>query len=85
MAILIPWKPVVVIWLLLSAMLWCGCVASSLMEKKNPFAPYTIQEPRARRSVRSVRHQAYSANAGDGVRRESGVPAPERSAALLQN
>jgi hypothetical protein len=48
MIVLIPWKPVVVIWLLLSAMLWCGYVGSSLIEEKNPFAPYTIQAVHAR-------------------------------------
>jgi len=60
MIILVPWKPVVVIWLLLSAMLWCGYVGSSLMEGKNPFAPYMIEKPRASHSVRSVRDQEYS-------------------------
>jgi hypothetical protein len=60
MIILIPSRPVVIIWLLLSAMLWCGYVGSSLMEGKNPFAPYTIQEPQGRHSLRSVRHQVYS-------------------------
>ena len=59
MIVLIPWKPVVVVWLLLSAMLWCGYVGSSLMEGKNPFAPYTLQAPHARDSVRSV-DRAYS-------------------------
>jgi hypothetical protein len=60
MVVLIPWKPVVSIWLLLSAMLWCGYVGSSLMEGKNPFAPYTLQAPRERHSNRSVHRQAYS-------------------------
>lgn len=60
MIIFIPGKPVVIIWLLLSAMLWCGYVGSSLMEGKNPFAPYTLQAPHARDSVRSVHHRVYS-------------------------
>jgi hypothetical protein len=60
MIVLIPWKPVVIVWLLLSAMLWCGYVGSSLMEGRNPFAPYTLQAPHARDSVRSVHRQAYS-------------------------
>jgi len=58
MLILIPWKPVIVVWLFLSTMLWCGFVGSSLMEGKNPFAPYTIQDTHARHSVRSARQQA---------------------------
>lgn len=60
MIVLIPWKPVVLIWLLMPAMLWCGYVGSSLMEGKNPFAPYTLQAPHDRRSNRSVHRQAYS-------------------------
>jgi hypothetical protein len=59
MVVLIPWKPVVFVWLLLSAMLWFGYVGSSLLEGKNPFAPlYTLQEPHVRHSTPSV-HQAY--------------------------
>ena len=45
MIVLVPWKPVVAIWLLSSAMPWCGYFGFSLLEGKNPFAPYTIQEP----------------------------------------
>jgi hypothetical protein len=39
MFILVPWKPVVFIWLLLSAMLFFGYVGQSLMEGRNPFLP----------------------------------------------
>lgn len=60
MIVLIPWKPVVFIWLLLSAMLWFGYVGSSLLEGKNPFTPYTVQKLHARHSFRSVHHQAHS-------------------------
>ena len=38
MVILIPWKPVVVVWCLLAAMLWVGYVGYSVLEGKNPFA-----------------------------------------------
>ena len=38
MVILIPWKPVVVTWCLLAAMLWLGYVGYSVLEGKNPFA-----------------------------------------------
>jgi hypothetical protein len=39
MYILIPWKPVVLVWGLLSGMILASFVASSLHEGKNPFAP----------------------------------------------
>jgi hypothetical protein len=38
MVILIPWKPVVIVWCLLAAMLWVGYVGYSVLEGKNPFA-----------------------------------------------
>jgi len=39
MLILVPWKPVVLVWGLLSGMILVGFVASSLLEGRNPFAP----------------------------------------------
>jgi hypothetical protein len=42
MRIFVPWKPVVVVWGLLSAMIFFGFVASSLIEGKDPFAPGAI-------------------------------------------
>ncbi len=52
MLILIPWKPVVVAWCLLAAMLWVGYVGYSVLEGKNPFAmaqhhSYRLQTPGA--------------------------------------
>lgn len=38
MLILIPWKPAVVVWCLLAAMLWVGYIGYSVLEGKNPFA-----------------------------------------------
>jgi len=38
MVILIPWKPLVVAWCALAAMLWVGYVGYSVLEGKNPFA-----------------------------------------------
>ena len=38
MLILVPWKPVVVVWCLLAAMLWVGYVGYSVLDGKNPFA-----------------------------------------------
>jgi hypothetical protein len=40
MLILIPWKPVVIVWALLSALLFLGFIVSSLMEGKDPFDPH---------------------------------------------
>src|ERR1700675_806216 len=48
MRILVPWKPVVLVWGLLSAMIFFGFVASSVLEGKDPFAPgATITQPAA--------------------------------------
>lgn len=46
MQILVPWKPVVLVWGLLSGMIFFGFVASSVLEGKDPFAPgATITQP----------------------------------------
>jgi hypothetical protein len=46
MRILVPWKPVVLVWGLLSGMILVSFVASSLIQGKNPFAPgATIMQP----------------------------------------
>jgi hypothetical protein len=45
MLILVPWKPVVMIWVSLSAMILAGYIASTLMEGRTPFAPYSLQPP----------------------------------------
>jgi hypothetical protein len=46
MYILVPWKPVVLVWGLLSAMIFFGFVASSVLQGKDPFAPgTTITQP----------------------------------------
>jgi hypothetical protein len=42
MLILVPWKPVVVVWLVLSGIVLAGYVASTLMEGRNPFVPYSL-------------------------------------------
>lgn len=46
MRILIPWRPVVLVWGLLSGMILVGFVASSVLQGKDPFAPgATITQP----------------------------------------
>ena len=48
MRILVPWKPVVLVWGLLSGMIFVGFVASSVLQGKDPFAPgATITQPAA--------------------------------------
>ena len=48
MYILVPWKPVVLVWGLLSGMIFVGFVASSVLQRKDPFAPgATIMQPAA--------------------------------------
>ena len=48
MHILVPWKPVVLVWGLLSGMILVSFVASSVLQGKDPFAPgATITQPSA--------------------------------------
>ena len=48
MRIFVPWKPVVLVWGLLSGMIFIGFVASSVLQGKDPFAPNaTITQPAA--------------------------------------
>jgi hypothetical protein len=52
MRILVPWKPVVLVWGLLSAMIFFGFVASSVLQGKDPFAPgATITQPSAMKAT----------------------------------
>ena len=52
MRILVPWKPVVLVWGLLSAMIFFGFVASSVLQGKDPFAPgATIAQPSATKAT----------------------------------
>jgi hypothetical protein len=55
MLVLVPWKPVVIAWSLLAAMLWVGYIGYSVLEGKNPFAmaqhhSYRLQTHRQRNS-----------------------------------
>ena len=48
MYILVPWKPVVLVWGLLNGMILVSFVASSVLQGKDPFAPgATITQPAA--------------------------------------
>jgi hypothetical protein len=42
MYILVPWRPVVLVWGLLSGMILVSFVASSTLQGKDPFAPGAI-------------------------------------------
>jgi hypothetical protein len=43
MRILVPWKPVVLVWGLLSGMILVSFVASSVLQGKDPFAPSAMK------------------------------------------
>jgi hypothetical protein len=45
MYILVPWKPVVLVWGLLSGMILVGFVASAVLQGKDPFAPSATITP----------------------------------------
>jgi hypothetical protein len=60
MLILVPWKPVVFIWLLLSAMLFVGFIASSLMDGWNPFVPRMLQRHETHHAGHAVLHHHKS-------------------------
>jgi hypothetical protein len=55
--ILVPWKPVVIVWALLSGMILAGFIGSSLLQGKDPFAPPTIVQ-------RSTNMKASAAHTG---------------------
>ena len=57
MRILVPWKPVVLVWGLLSAMIFFGFVVSSLREGKDPFG-----SPAAKTGVAQSAQQAKHAD-----------------------
>ena len=46
MLILVPWKPVVLMWVVLSGLVPVGFVGSSLLEGKNPLAMDMGNSPR---------------------------------------
>ena len=57
MYILVPWKPVVIVWGLLSGMILAGFIGSSLLQGKDPFAPLTNMQ-------RSTTTKASAAHSG---------------------
>jgi hypothetical protein len=61
MYILVPWKPVVLVWGLLSAMIFFGFVASSVLQGKDPFAPgATITQPAAAKTAQPGQQPKHS-------------------------
>jgi hypothetical protein len=61
MQILVPWKPVVIVWGLLSAMILFGFVASSVLQGKDPFAPGTIISQPAAAKARATQGEQKQA------------------------
>jgi hypothetical protein len=61
MRILVPWKPVVLVWGLLSGMIFVGFVASSVLQGKDPFAPgATITQPPASKTGAAAEQPKHS-------------------------
>jgi len=72
MYILVPWKPVVVVWGLLSAMILFGFVASSALHGKDPFALGTVvTQPRAVKAGATHAGQKQSKHANKADRTPS--------------
>jgi len=72
MRILIPWKPVVLVWGLLSAMILVSFVASSLLQGRNPFVPpATITQPPAAKTgvAQTAQHANHSHKAAQSPNR----------------
>jgi hypothetical protein len=61
MYILVPWKPVVLVWGLLSAMILFGFVASSLLQGKDPFAPPGATKTGATQTAQQANHSHKAA------------------------
>jgi hypothetical protein len=55
MRILVPWKPVVLVWGLLSGMVLVGSVASCLLQGTDPFAP-SATKTRAAQTAKQANH-----------------------------
>ena len=69
MYILVPWKPVVVVWGLLSAMILFGFVASSVIQGKDPFAPGAIiSQPAAAKAGATQRGQQQAKHSNKAAR-----------------
>lgn len=68
MLILVPWKPVVIIWLLLSAMFFFSCVAQSLMEGQNPFLPRGFYISQVDHLGHIAHHHRYAHKPAQAVR-----------------
>jgi hypothetical protein len=64
MRILVPWKPVVLVWGLLSGMIFVGFVASSVLQGRDPFAPSAkiTQPATAKPSTAQSRQQPKHSN-----------------------
>jgi len=56
MYILVPWKPVVLVWVLLSGMILVSFVASSVLQGKDPFAPPSAIKTGATQTAHQANH-----------------------------
>jgi hypothetical protein len=75
MLILVPWKPVVFVWCLLTAVILMGYAVYCLEEGRNPFSieKYQMKHPPTRQTVGDrVRQQKHSKHANRGTRHNPG-------------
>src|ERR1700683_105088 len=61
MYVLVPWKPVVLVWGLLSGMILVSFVASSLLQGKDPFAPRNATKTAATQTAQQANHSHKAA------------------------
>jgi len=61
MRILVPWKPIVLVWGLLSGMILVSFVASSLLQGKDPFAPPSATKTGATQTTQQANHSHEAA------------------------
>lgn len=67
MRILVPFKPVALVWGLLSAMILAGFIASSMLQGKNPFTPGSTVTQSKDPKPRSVRAEQQPKRSTEAV------------------
>jgi len=71
MRILVPLKPVALVWGLLSAMILVGFIASSMLQGKNPFTPGAAVTQSKDTKTRSARTEQQPKHSHEAVESSS--------------